>query len=283
MSNNASPRHLSRRSVFACTVGLLAPFTIASVAHAAAPANDDIEGAIELSVPELIALDTTEATTSALETEINNTFCGAPALEHGVWFTATPAESGTFAIDVTGSDYAAGIFVAQGSPGALEPLLCGPGIVSGFAEAGTTYYVLVFGDGTGGPTSGNLVVETYVPPPPPVIDVTVDPTASVNRSGVVHLTGTVTCTSDDPQALLYEVDGEVTQKVGRFLIRGYFYTELFIPCDGVTQQWSADVAGDNGVFAGGKAASVVFAFGCGNLDCGSGYTEASIMLRRNGR
>lgn len=269
--------------VAAAVIGLTAT-TVGGVGHvaAAAPTNDDIAGATPLNPVDTLVQDTTEATTSAEETSLNE-FCGAPALEQGVWFTATPTESGMRAIDVTGSDYSAGILIAQGSPGDLVPLTCGPGVVSGFVEAGTTYYVLVFGDGLSAATSGTLVLETLIPPPPPVIDVTVDPVASVDRSGVARLTGSVTCTSDDLNALVYTVEGELTQRVGRFKIRGYFFIELFAPCDGQPVAWTAFVAGDNGTFAGGKAANVTFAFGCGSFDCGFGYTEATVQLRRNGR
>lgn len=252
-------------------------------AAAAPPSNDDISGATPLTTPDTIVQDTTEATTSAEEAALNE-FCGAPTMEHGVWFTATATESGQRAIDVTASDYSAGILVAEGSPGALVPLLCGPGVVGGFVEGGTTYYILIFGDGGTPATSGTLVVETLIPPPPPVMDVTVDPVASVNRSGVARLTGTVTCASDDPETFLYFVEGQLEQRVGRFAIRGFFFTELFVPCDGQTHTWEAFAVGDNGTFAGGKAAAAATAVACGPFECtASGFTEAIVRLRRNGR
>ncbi len=269
-------------SAITCAAGLITALTFGATASAAAPLNDDVGGAVPLGLATTYSQDTTEATTSAEEAALND-FCGAPMLEQGVWFTATPSESGVVGLDVTQSDYSAGMLVAQGSPGALEPLLCGPGVVAGYVEAGQTYYILVFGDGLTEATSGNLVISTFVPPPPPTVDVTVDDRASVDRNGVARLTGTVTCTSDDINALLYEVSGELHQKVGRFTINGYFYSELYVPCDGQTLTWSGDVSGDNGVFAGGKAATAVFAFGCGSFDCGIGYTETTVSLRRNGR
>ena len=280
---------MSHRLVTSGLAGLLSTATVIAATivgggtvEAAPPLNDDPSGALVLSVPSTIVQDTTEATTSAEEAALND-FCGAPTLENGVWFIATATESGPRAIDVTGSDYSAGILVAEGSPGSLAPLLCGPGVVSGFVEAGTTYYVMVFGDGGTPATSGTLVVETFIPPPPPVIDVTVDPVASVDRSGVARLTGAVTCTSDDPEAFLFIVEGELSQRVGRFTIRGSFFTELFIPCDGQTVSWEGLVAGENGTFAGGRAAAVTYAVGCGSFECGFGYNESIVKLRRSGR
>lgn len=276
--------HVNARKLLAlgATVGIAATTLVPQVAAAAAPANDEVGGAIALSVPDLFVQDTTEATTSPDEASLND-FCGAPRFDHAVWFTVTPTDSGTVAVDVSASDYAAGILVVQGAPGAFEPLLCGPGTVAGFAEAGVTYHIVVFGDGLSPETSGTLVVETFIPPPPPVIDLTVDPVASVDRSGAAHLSGTVTCTSEDENAFVFEVSGQLRQKVGRFIINGYFFSELFAPCDGATRTWRAAVVGDNGVFAGGKAATVVFSFGCGSFECTSAYVEADVRLRRNGR
>ena len=98
-----------------------------------------------------------EATTSPEEGAFNS-FCGAPAFEHAVWFTATSTLDGDVAVDVSASDYSAGILVLTGTPGDLTPINCGPGRIGGPVTAGQTYYLLVFGDGLTTPTSGNLVL-----------------------------------------------------------------------------------------------------------------------------
>lgn len=266
----------------AVLLGLAALLPVASTASAAPPGNDDIAGATVLGpAPFNVVQDTTEATTSAEEAAFDD-FCEAPRFENGVWFTATATADVSVVADVTASDYSAGILVLVGEPGNLSPVLCSQGVVSGQLSAGQTIYLLVFGDGLTAETSGQLVLDTYLAPPAPTVDVTIDPRGTADKAGVAHVSGTVTCTSDDPEGILFDVSGFMSQKIGRGFIEGYFYVEQFTPCDGATRPWSAEVFG-NGRYAGGKAATVAFAFGCDSFSCGEGYTEATIQLSRNGR
>src|SRR3954465_7979457 len=87
-------------------------------ASAAPPANDDIGGAVVITepLPFSSTQSTVDATTSADETALQS-FCGSPAFEHAVWFTATPAQDEVVAVDVSGTDYGAGVLVLTGSPG----------------------------------------------------------------------------------------------------------------------------------------------------------------------
>ena len=55
-------------------------------------------------------------------------------------------------------------------------------------------------------------------------------------------------------------------------INGFGFIEGFT-CDGTVQPWSAEVFGDNGIFKGGKALTVTFAFACGQFFCGEGFDE----------
>ena len=84
-------------------------------------------------------------------------------------------------------------------------------------------------------------------------------------------------TSEDPEAILFDVSGMLSQKVGRGSVEGFFGAELLTPCDGTSRPWNAEVVG-NGKFAGGKGATVAFAFGCDALSCGEGYAEATVQL-----
>ena len=63
------------------------------------------------------------------------------------------------------------------------------------------------------------------------------------------------------------------------IIRGFFDSFLETPCDGATIPWEASVFADNGVFAGGKAATVAIAFGCTDF-CSEQFAEATIQLRK---
>ena len=100
------------------TVGSLAG---SGVVQAAPPPNDLATGATTIAgLPFVDVVDTTEATTSQDELDLNE-FCGAPLMEHGVWYTSTPTTSGFATIDTRGSDYSTGILVLDGAPGNFTP------------------------------------------------------------------------------------------------------------------------------------------------------------------
>ena len=60
-----------------------------------------------------------------------------------MWYVLEGADVGV-AVDVSQSDYSAGVLVGVATQGNLEMVTCGPETVAFFAEAGTTYYVLAF-------------------------------------------------------------------------------------------------------------------------------------------
>jgi hypothetical protein len=247
---------------------------------AAPPGNDDVGNATEItSLPFSDTVDTTDATTTPEEAALND-FCGAPEMEHTVWYTATIDADGFALIDVTDSNYSAGIVVLEGSPGALMPVDCAAGTVAGAVEAGEQLYFMIFGDGLTEETSGSLQVEVRAAVPPPEIDVTIDQVAYVDRDGVATLTGTVTCTADNDEGTVFDVSGFVNQRVGRGSVDGFFFAELELSCDGTTTSWSALAFPEGGRFAGGKAATVTFAFGCGPDLCSDGYLEATVQMRK---
>jgi hypothetical protein len=247
---------------------------------AAQVANDTVAGAVDVSVGATVTQDTTEATATG-EEGLNDQFCGAPAMEAGVWFQITEASDVTVAFNTEQSDYGTGILVFEGDPSAGLALACGPRQVIVSLTGGVTYTLVVFGDGTTAATSGTMILNLREAIPAPEISVTIDPTGVVNRSGQALISGTVTCTSTDGSGTVFDVFGDVTQRVGRVLIRGFFDTFTEIPCDGSTQSWEAIVFPDNGLFAGGRAAVVAIAFGCTD-ECSEGFAEATIRLRKGG-
>lgn len=269
-----------RRAIrLAIVAATLLSFVLVTPAAAAVPPNDAPAGAIDVSVGTTVTQDTTEATTD--DEQGLNEFCGAPAMEAGVWFEITEPSDVTVAFNTEESDYGTGILVFEGDPSDGLALACGPGQVIVSLTGAVTYSLVVFGDGTTAATSGEMILHVEEAIPAPEISVTIDPTALVNRSGQALITGTVTCTSTDGSGTVFEVFGDVTQRVGRVLIRGFFDTFTEIPCDGSTQTWEAIVTGDNGLFAGGKAAAVAIAFGCTDV-CTEGFAEATIRLRKGG-
>ena len=245
-----------------------------SPASAAPPANDTSAGAITATVGLSQVLDTTQATTDAQDTQLNES-CGAPATDASVWYVLQGTGSGVL-VDVSASDYAAGVLVGVGSPGSLETVTCGAGTVGFTAEAGTTYYVLAIDDqedGTG--NGGSLHISFLAGPPPPTATVTVDPRGTFSsKTGIAHLSGSYTCTDADS----IDVFGNVRQPVGRLAVLGSFEFFDEQTCDGTPHAWTADVVPDNGKFAGGKALTVSFSFACGVIDCTEGFTEQTVHL-----
>jgi hypothetical protein len=255
-------------AVLLTTLGLAAP------ASAAPPANDVYAGRIVVgSVPFTTTQDTTEATTDADDTELNAQ-CGAPSTDASVWYEMTAATDGALVADVSSSNYSAGVLVGVGSPGSFSIVACGPGATAWTTTAGTTYSILIIDDQTdGGGNGGAMALTIDQVPPPPTIDVTVNPTGQFTRAGDAIVSGTVTCTG---QADFAALDAQLTQRVGRIKITGFGFTE--VTCDGTTRPWSLLITGDNGIFRGGKAASITFAIACGRFDCGVDFEERTVLL-----
>ena len=246
---------------------------LAAPVLAAAPSNDLFGGATAASIGFSETIDTTEATTDADDAEAN-VDCGAPATEASVWYSLAGADNGVV-VDVSSSDYSAGVIVVTGSPGSFVLETCGPGAVAFFASSGTTYSILAFDDTVGSGNGGSLQINVEEIPPPPTVDVTVDPVGHFTKSGSAIISGTVTCTGEADFSF---IEVSVRQTVGRIFINGFGGTDFV--CDGGTNDWSVEVFGDNGTFKGGRTASVTIATSCGVFDCGSDFEETIVKLRK---
>jgi hypothetical protein len=253
---------------------------IGDTAQAAPPANDTFAGRTPVVYGFSETIDTTEATTDADDAELN-TFCGAPATDASVWYTFTAPADGGLVIDVSASDYSAGVLVGVGEPGTLELVTCGPGTVGLGVVAGVTYQILAIDDQLDGAGNGGMLTISFNPvPPPPTVELTVDPTGRVNnKTGTALISGTYTCTDAD----FLEVFGDTRQQVGRFLIIGFFSFFDEGTCDGTPQRWTAEVFSDNGKFSGGKSMTIAFAFGCGPFQCAESFVEQTVHLRGGGK
>jgi len=247
----------------------------APAALAAAPNNDTFAGATLASFGFSEVLNTTEATTDGDDAQLNAS-CGAPATDASVWYALDGSDTGVV-IDVSQSNYSAGVLVGVGSQGNLQTLACGPGTVAFFAAAGTTYYVLAIDDQLDGAGNGGLLSISFNElPPPPTVDITVNRFGRVNaRTGVATISGTYTCTNGD----FIDVFVDARQNVGRFAILGSGGFFDFGTCDGASHTWSADVFPQNGKFAGGKTMTVTFTFSCGIFECSFGFVEQKVQLR----
>ena len=264
----------------AVLISLMALFSLVFAAPtlAAAPSNDTYAGRTAIgSLPFADTVDTTDATSDPDDVDINNSFCGAPATDASVWYELTATSDGAIIVDVSASSYPAGVFVGTGSPGSFSPEACAPGAAVFFAVNGQTYTILAFDDGTDGAgNGGTLEISIAAAPPPPTVEVTVNPVGSFNKqTGSATISGTVTCTGD---ADFTYIEVQLTQNVGRFIISGYGFVDGFA-CDGTTQQWSVEVFGSSGLFKGGRAVAVTFAVACGPFECGIGEDTTMVLLR----
>ncbi|HET7800275.1 MAG TPA: hypothetical protein VFL38_07625 [Humibacillus xanthopallidus] len=248
----------------------------AGAALAAAPSNDLGSSPVVITaLPYSATIDTSQATTDADDVQANLD-CGAPATDASVWFTVTAAADGYLAADVSGSNYSAGVIVGLGSPGALSVVACGQAGVAFPVTAGETYTILAFDDQLDGSgNGGTLDITVDVAPPPPMIEATLNPVAQFDsKSGGAYVSGTVTCDEGADYAF---VDLQLTQRVGRLLIRGYGGAE--VSCTGQAEPWTALILGDNGLFKGGKAVNVTFGAACNLTGCGEYSAEQSIQLK----
>jgi hypothetical protein len=265
------------RSLIIFAISLSAAGVSAQTAFAAAPSNDTFANAVTVSaLPFSDSVDTTQATTDADDAQLNSS-CGAPATDASVWYTLQGTDS-PVVVDVSASNYSAGVLVGTGAQGSLSIVACGPGAVSFYAAAGTTYYILAIddqtnGDGLNGGTL-NLSMSEILSPTLDSFTVNRNGTAS-SKTGVATISGTYSCRHGD----FIDVAVNASQLVGRFKITGAGEFIDFNTCDGTTHAWKALVYPQNGKFAGGKAMTVSTAYTCGASECAFGYAEKTVMLR----
>jgi hypothetical protein len=255
-----------------------AALTMASAAPATAapPGNDTVAGATAITaLPTTITEDTTQATTDALD-ETVNADCGAPATNASVWFTYTDTTGAGFVADMSASDYTGGFIVTEGDPADAQVVTCGQTAVAvSGGEPGTTYYVVAFSDTA--VMGGQLSVTFSELPPAPETTLTVDPTGRAFKDGSARLTGTYSCTNASDYDS--DIEGTLTQRVGRFKVNGFFSVYPLM-CDGQVHAWEAVATSENGLFSGGKAAHVTLIFACGPVGCAVQEVDGTVQLRR---
>ncbi len=272
---------LTRLFAFAgvLSVAVLAP---AGPAAAAAPANDTVEGAVALDFGDTITLDTTEATTDAVDKAYFED-CKPPAADATVWYTFTSDTRTGVDIDPFESSYSVGMLVTTGTPGDdLDTVLCGGGRFT--AEAGVDYTIVLFDDQRdernkfneekGKRTNGGtLQLSVNDSPPVPHADLTVDENAVLNPDGSVTVSGTYWCT----EAEWVNVFGGLDQTARGTKVTGFAETEGDGICDGTVQQWTLTVVPEEGTYREATAASSWFALGC--IDEGAYCSGHVVELR----
>ncbi len=246
-------------------------------AWAAAPDNDGYAGRTVIgSLPFNQTLDTSEATTDPDDAALN-AYCGYPATDASVWYQVTAPTTGTMVLNLYQSSYSAGAVVATGSPGNWTVAgACVSGYGTPPVVAGQTYTILAFDDQwDGGGNGGTLNISLDWGPPPPTLDITVNPSGQVDtRTGEATVSGTATCTN----AQWASAYVELRQAVGR-LITVTGSGSAGLTCDGAPHTWAAEVYPYSGKFAGGKAAGTAYASACGPLECRDDSAQRTITLR----
>lgn len=269
-----------RRAALLVSIVALLSFGLAAPVLAAAPSSDTYAGRATIAaLPFSDTVDTTEATTDADDAEANLS-CGAPATDASVWYEFTATADAALVVDVSTSDYSAGVIVAVGTPGGnLSIVTCGPGSAFFTTTSGQTYLILAFDDQQDGiGNGGTLELGVAAEPPPPTLEVTIASSGTFNaRSGVATISGAVMCTGGEESGKNF-ISVQATQTVGRVKFSGSGFA-LFT-CDGTTQPWAAQVISDTGKFAGGKADVAMFALACGLTGCAEVSAEARVTLRK---
>ena len=265
-----------KRLVLLGTLVALCSLGLPGLALAASPGNDEYSGrTVVAAFPFSDEVDTTEATTDALDASVNLE-CGAPATDASVWYEYTPGVDGQFVVDTSGSNYSVGIIVLTGAEGSFLFNACGPDGLVVYGTAGETLTILVFDYDEVG-NGGNLSLAITEVPPPPVLELTVSRQGSVNqRTGLATITGTISCSGGDESGKNY-LDVQLTQRIGRFVISAGGSASF--ACDGQTEPWTVEVTGYNGRLAGGKATVTVFATAC-TFNCTTVTADQTITLRR---
>jgi hypothetical protein len=170
------PTHGGTRVKIARTISTVACVTVAlgisgfaGTAHAVTPPpNDHLSGATVVSaIPFTQTLDTTAATTDAKDAQLNAS-CFAPATNNSVWYKyKARASDSLLVVDTTGTDYSAGVMIAEGTASSPTLDACNPTSAEIVPAAGTTYFIMVFDDTGAG---GTLQVSIHGKGPVPAND-----------------------------------------------------------------------------------------------------------------
>jgi hypothetical protein len=281
-------RSVMKRIVLLTSMVALLGLVGAAPVLGAAPGHDTY-GAREViaTFPFSASLSTVEATTDADDAEANAK-CGAPATDASVWYEYVAIADGPIVVDVSASDYSAGVIVVSGTPGTFVIETCGPDSVLFFGSTGVAYAILAFDsqeDGSG--NGGTLEISVDEPPPPPEIDLVVSSGTFNPTTGSARISGTVTCTDGgatggdirptDTSGKDF-IDVQVSQTVGRFRVTGGGGATF--DCDGTTQPWSVEIIGSTGRFSGGRADVSATAVACGSFACGEEAVNRTLTLRK---
>lgn len=237
--------------LFAFAASGAVPATAAASTVAETPPNDDYAGAIALSKPASIQLDTSAATRGAddARAEAGCADWTPISVHNSVYYTLTAEAAGAEVVRLSteGSSYDARIAVFSKFPGSEygpNAVACGRTTVDLGLDPGEGTYTVVVYQPSAQAGGGNLRL-TVSDTPAPTAKFTVNPTARLSADGQrVVVSGVVTCN----QMCIPSIRPKVTQ--GRAVASGSLSDEL--PIDGVWK-WSVPAEVTRGTFRPGRA------------------------------
>jgi hypothetical protein len=235
------------------------------------PGNDDFDNARQVAeLPYKQKIDIGKASKADDDPECR----GAG---HTVWYQFTPSTDMRLTARVRGRRTPAVLSVWTGDRGALTEVFCRG--YRPFLEltGGTTYYFMVgtYRNRQGGQVRFRLAEV----PPPPTIELTVDPVVTVNnQTEEVTTSGAITCEGGN-YTYIY---GSVKQRddVGRQFISAYFYSDYGdFECVGTQETWEYTELG-GGIFIDGPALVDVEAYTCNRFECVEAEMIVNVTIDR---
>jgi hypothetical protein len=239
-------------------VGLALCFLGARLAFAAAPGNDEIANASNVtSLPFSDSLDTSEATQGQ-----DDLHCGTLVDGNTVWYKITPARDMRIGFHVETAVPELSMSIGTGSPGSLALLQCSFASYDALeVSSGTTYYIqLATCCGTpAGPVTLTMQEVPYLS-----ADLRIEHRGRIDAAGVVELSGKVRCNRHTPPGSGVTVQGTLTQgSADGWLVPVHFSdgcSERWMPWSTTVQLLSADG------FASGAAQLEASVFACDEFD-----------------
>jgi hypothetical protein len=243
------------------------------VAFAAAPANDDIANAVNVTrLPFTETVDITDATPAP--DDLN---CGTLVDGNTAWYTITPSRDTRIGFHIDTSVQELSISIGTGSPGSLALWQCSFAPNDALdATGGTTYYIQVATccGAAGGPVTISMQEVSHLS-----TDLSIDRLGRINDAGVIELSGKVRCNRQTPPGSGVTVQGTLTQgSADGWLVPVHF-------SNGCSKRWMAwsttvqllSVEG----FASGRAALETTVFACDQFDtCAVPVTKAGAVRLR---
>jgi hypothetical protein len=237
------------------------------------PANDEIGGAIPLTLNTTVTEDTTLATTAPTDP----TQCEFEQ-SSTVWFSFTATQSQPINVDRSGSSYSGATYVLTDLGSGPVVIACSFRFENGVrfdASAGKTYYFMIAGGFSGG---GQLQLSLR---PGIVLTVVINPNGNVDRQGIAVVGGTLVCSQgigppfDESPTLAVDLRQRVSKTL---VIEGT--KDLRIPCPTTPTGWSATIIGSNGPFRKGQAEVLVTGSACDAIGCDTPEVRQIVTLQR---